>query len=116
MEHPELYSLSTKPKIHALETPPEAKIIDAEVLIQKTFELDEKAGMELLFRRYYSVLCSHAIRYVSSRAVAEDIVSDIFFEFQSKGLYRVVSTSYRAYLFTSVRNRAYDLVRKGTHQ
>jgi len=89
-----------------------AKIIDVEALIRKTFEEDAQAGMEMIFRHYYNLLCSHAVRYVSSRAVAEDIVSDILFEFQSKSIYNFVTTSYRAYLFISVRNRAYDYVKK----
>jgi RNA polymerase sigma-70 factor (ECF subfamily) len=92
--------------------PSSAKVIDVEVIIRKTFEVDAKAGMEMIFRHYYSLLCSHAVRYVSSRAVAEDIVSDILFEFQSKAVYNLVTTSYRAYLFISVRNRAYDYVKK----
>src|SRR4051812_10637841 len=85
-----------------------AKIIDVEALIRKTFEEDAQTGMEMIFRHYYNLLCSHAVRYVSSRAVAEDIVSDILFEFQTKSIYKFVTTSYRAYLFISVRNRAYD--------
>src|SRR5882757_9994326 len=89
-----------------------AQIIDVEALIRKTFADDAQAGMEMIFRHYYGLLCSHAIRYVASKATAEDIVSDILFEFQSRGLHSGISTSYRAYLFTSVRNRAYDHVRK----
>jgi len=92
--------------------PSSAKVIDVEAIIRKTFEVDSQAGMEMIFRHYYSLLCSHAVRYVSSRAVAEDIVSDILFEFQSRAVYNLVTTSYRAYLFISVRNRAYDYVKK----
>src|SRR5258706_11319093 len=88
------------------------KVIEAEALIRKTFEADPQSGIEMLYRHYYQVLCSHAVRYVGSKAVAEDLVSDILFEFHSKHLFHSISTSYRAYLFTSVRNRAYDYVRK----
>jgi len=88
------------------------QVIDVEAMIRKTFAEDVHAGMAMIFRQYYSVLCSHAIRYVASKAIAEDIVSDILFEFQSKGLAAGISTSYRAYLFTSVRNRAYDYLKK----
>jgi len=100
---------------HSPNSPTESsssKTIDAETLIRKTFQEDTKAGMEMIFRNYHSLLCSHAVRYVSSRQVAEDIVSDILFEFQSRSVYNLVTTSYRAYLFTSVRNRAYDYVKK----
>jgi len=93
-------------------TPPLAgKVLDAEFLIRKAFEQDVDAGITLLFQHYYAVLCSHAIRYVSSRAIAEDIVSDVYYEFQSRQLYQTVTTSFRAYLFTTVRNRTFDYIR-----
>ncbi len=95
---------------------PAGQVVDAEVMIRRTFAADEHAGMEMIFRQYYSVLCSHAIRYVSSKAIAEDIVSDILFEFQAKGLATSITTSYRAYLFTSVRNRAYDHLKREMRQ
>src|SRR5882724_4832014 len=110
----QLYPFHSSPK--SPEKPGSTKIIDVEVLIRKTFEEDTRAGMEMIFLQYYSLLCSHAVRYVSSKALAEDIVSDIMFEFQSKGIYKCITTSYRAYLFTSVRNRAYDYVRKETNR
>lgn len=86
-------------------------ILDSELLIRKAFEKNADKGIELLFRRYYTLLCSHAVRYVSSKAIAEDIVSDIFYEFHSQELYLTITTSYRAFLFTCVRNRAFDFVK-----
>jgi len=84
---------------------------DTELFLRKTFEQDVDAGISLLFRHYYTLLCSHAVRYVSSKVVAEDIVSDIFYEFHSEQRYQTIKTSFRAYLFTAVRNRAFDHVR-----
>jgi RNA polymerase sigma-70 factor (ECF subfamily) len=55
---------------------------------------------------YYRALCSHAIRYVYIKEVAEDIVSDVFCHFWKTQSYQSVTTSYRAYLFRAVRNRA----------
>lgn len=86
-------------------------VLDPELMIRKAFEANADAGIALLFQYYYPLLCSHAVRYVSSKAIAEDIVSDIFYEFHSEHLYRTVTTSYRAFLFTSVRHRAFDYVR-----
>lgn len=85
--------------------------IDTELFLRKTFEQDVDAGISLLFRQYYTMLCSHAVRFVSSKAIAEDIVSDIFYEFQVNKRYLTTTTSFRAYLFTMVRNRAFDHVR-----
>ncbi|WP_138484688.1 RNA polymerase sigma-70 factor [Dyadobacter bucti] len=85
--------------------------LDSEVLIKKAFETNSNQGIELLFRYYYRSLCSHAVRYVSSKEIAEDIVSDVFFKFHSEQTFLDVKTSFRAYLFTSVRHRAFDYVR-----
>lgn len=92
-------------------TPSTTVSLDTELFLRKTFEEDVDAGISLLFRQYYVMLCSHAVRYVSSKAVAEDIVSDIFYEFQVGKRYITTTTSFRAYLFTMVRNRAFDYVR-----
>lgn len=86
-------------------------ILDPELMIRRAFETDADTGIALLFQQYYPLLCNHAVRYVSSKAIAEDIVSDIFYEFHTRHLYRTISTSYRAFLFTSVRHRAFDYVR-----
>lgn len=88
-----------------------AKPDDSEMLLRKVFEINTSQGIELLFRWYYRPLCSHAIRYVSSREIAEDIVSDVYYKFHTDRIYRSVETSFRAYLFTAVRHRAFDYVR-----
>ena len=84
---------------------------DSEMLPKKTYETDPNRGMELLFHWYYRPLCSHAIRYVSSKEIAEDIVSDIFYKFHTEQTFNDIAISYRAYLFTRVRHRAFDYVR-----
>lgn len=86
-------------------------ILDSELLIHKAFEKNYDAGIELLFRWYYAALCNHAIRFVSSKEVAEDIVSEVFSAlYLQKPLYEQ-KTSFRAWLFTCVRNRAFNYVR-----
>ncbi|MEA5429279.1 RNA polymerase sigma-70 factor [Arcicella lustrica] len=87
------------------------KMLDTEYLIKEAFKENIDKGIELLFVNYYSILCNHAIRYVTSKEIAEDIVSDVFFEFHTKALYTTINTSFRAYLFMCVRNRAYDYIR-----
>ncbi len=86
-------------------------IPDSEMLLKKAFETNLNEGITLLFRWYYKPLCSHAIRYVSSKEIAEDIVSDIFYKFHAEQIFSSVDTSFRAYLFTAVRHRAFDYVR-----
>ncbi len=84
---------------------------DDEVLIRQAFGVSPEAGCELLFRRYHRALCSHALRFVYSRELAEDIVSDVFCKFWKNSSFESVQSSYRYYLFRSVRNEAYSHLR-----
>ena len=85
---------------------------NSELFIRRSFETDARLGCELLFRRYYVGLCSHAVRFVGSKAIAEDLVADVFCQFYEQQVFSAITTSYRAYLYTTVRNRAYNYVRQ----
>jgi RNA polymerase sigma-70 factor (family 1) len=82
------------------------KLLDSEVFIRKAFKDDPRKGYELLFGRYYRALCSHAVRFVYSKEVAEDIVGDVFLILWKNKIHEKINTSFRAYLYTSTRNRA----------
>ncbi|MFD2572700.1 RNA polymerase sigma-70 factor [Spirosoma soli] len=84
---------------------------DKELFIRLAFDESPQKGCELLFRRYHGALCSHAIRYVYSKETAEDLVSDVFCKFWKTKAYENVTSSYRYYLFRSVRNEAYNYLR-----
>ncbi len=84
---------------------------DKEFFIRQAFAESAQKGCELLFRRYYQVLCTHAVRFVYSRETAEDIVSAVFCRFWQTGAYQNIDSSYRYYLFRSVRNEACNYLR-----
>jgi RNA polymerase sigma-70 factor (ECF subfamily) len=89
----------------------ETRIIDSEVMLKKVFDESPQEGCSMLFRLYYSGLFSHAIRFVYSKVVAEDIVAEIFCRFWEDRVFEKVNTSYRAYLFKSVRHSAYNYLK-----
>jgi RNA polymerase sigma-70 factor (ECF subfamily) len=91
---------------------PDKNFIDSELFIRKTFEVDVEKGCELLFQSYYKPLCNHAVRFVYSKEIAEDIVADVFCTFWDTKAYKTVNISYRAYLFRSIRNRCYNYLQK----
>lgn len=86
--------------------------VNDELFIRQAFADDARLGCELLFRRYYRALCSHAVRFVSSKAVAEDLVAEVFCAFYDDQVFQTITTSYRAYLYTTVRHRAYNYLRQ----
>ena len=101
-------SFSRGPKKEPLPDQVTIRSDEPEFFIRKTFVSDPQKGCELLFRMYYRALCTHAVRFVYSKEVAEDIVSEVFYNFWNTQAFRSVTASYRAYLFRSVRNRSYN--------
>ena len=91
---------------------PEPSVTDSELLIRRAFAQSPIKGYELLFKRYYKPLCSHAARFVYDRQLAEDIVIDVFAQFWHQRLDESVTTSFRSYLFTMVRHRAFAYLRR----
>ncbi|WP_232541256.1 RNA polymerase sigma-70 factor [Spirosoma endbachense] len=85
--------------------------VDSEQFIRNAFATDPRLGCELLFRQYFAPLCSHAVRFVYDRQLAEDLVADLFYAFYTKEIYRQITGSYRAYLYQAVRNKAYNSLR-----
>ncbi|WP_247235339.1 RNA polymerase sigma-70 factor [Telluribacter sp. SYSU D00476] len=90
----------------------EPRQLDAELLLRETFAQDPRKGLELLFRKYHAPLCSHAVRFVYSRQIAEDLVSEVFYQFYRTQAYQNINTSYLSYLFRSVRNEAFTYLRR----
>lgn len=86
-------------------------MLDDEVLVGQLMKTDPEQGCSWLFRRYYTLLCNHALRYVYSREVAEDIVGEVFCTLWTNRLYESITTSYRAYLFVAVRNKSLNYLR-----
>lgn len=85
-----------------------SKILDSEVFIRHAFKDNPRKGYEQLFRRYYRALCSHAVRFVYSKEVAEDLVGDVFLVLWKNKIHEQINTSFRAYLYAAVRNRAFN--------
>ena len=66
----------------------------------------------LLFEYYYDVLCSHAVRFVYSQNIAEDIVAEVFEKFWAKKVFHNIDISYRNYLYASVRNASINYLKR----
>lgn len=86
------------------------QVADTEFFVREAFKVDPQRGCELLFRLYYQPLCTHAVRFVYAKDVAEDLVADVFYTFWNTRAYLSVQQSYRGYLFRSVRNRTYNYI------
>jgi RNA polymerase sigma-70 factor (family 1) len=88
-----------------------SKVMDDELFLRQLFAQDARKGCALLFRRYYPNLVNHAVRFVYSKEVAEDLVAEVFTVFWQDRTFEQITTSYRAYLYKAVRHRAYNYLR-----
>ncbi|GAB3041613.1 RNA polymerase sigma-70 factor [Spirosoma pulveris] len=86
-------------------------VVDNEHIVRVAFASSPEKGFETLFRLYFRPLCSHAVRFVYTREVAEDIVGDVFYQLWKSGSYATVQHSYRTYLYAAVRHRAFNYLR-----
>jgi RNA polymerase sigma-70 factor (ECF subfamily) len=64
---------------------------------------------DLLFRNYYRPLCLYALHYLKDVDDAEDVVQDCFVRMMEA---EEEPQNARAWLFTAVRNRCIDLLRR----
>ncbi|MGD8780165.1 MAG: sigma-70 family RNA polymerase sigma factor [Ignavibacteria bacterium] len=83
------------------------KFISDERLIELVGDGNLKA-MEELFNRYYK---QFALKLLKDKDTSKDIVSDIFFNIWEKKNSFIISSSVRAYLYISVRNRAINFLK-----
>lgn len=83
----------------------EVERADERVLVDRVRNGDESA-FETIFRGYFQSLLTFAQGYVHSRALAEELVQEVFLRIWANRADWVVETSVRAYLFGAVRNRA----------
>ncbi|MEP6690466.1 MAG: RNA polymerase sigma-70 factor [Gemmatimonadaceae bacterium] len=71
----------------------------------------DAAAFEALFREHHTPLCAFVYGYVRSRAVAEEIVQDLFFALWGERERLAPRTTLRAYLYAGARNRALHALR-----
>ena len=85
--------------------------IDEETLIQRFINGDQTA-FELLFRFYYPGLVTFVSRIISDHDEAEEIVQDFFVNVWTARKSIHQSTSIKSYFFVSVKNRAFNYLKK----
>ena len=72
---------------------------------------DIEAQFEKLFDDNYRRLIFHALRFVDSQEEAEDIVSDVFYEFWKKIDCLDLNSGITSYLYRAVSTRALNVIR-----
>jgi len=81
-----------------------------EILFDQVKHGNESA-FETLFRSYYAILCHYANSYLKDMDEAEEIVQGVFFRIWEKKHKINIDTSFKAYIYQSVRNKSLNYLR-----
>lgn len=79
-------------------------------LLEAIREGDETA-FEMIFKEYYQALCRYANSFLNDREEAEEVVQAGFLNIWEKRHNLVVTTSLKAYLYQSIRNRCLNVIK-----
>jgi RNA polymerase sigma-70 factor, ECF subfamily len=71
-----------------------------------------KIVFDFIFHYYYSGLCAYCERITGNQQAAEDIVQDLFVTLWIKHQQIHIESSLKSYLFTAVKNRSLDYLKK----
>ena len=71
-----------------------------------------KVVFDFIFHYYYSGLCAYCERITGNQEVAEDIVQELFVTLWVKHEQIQITSSLKNYLFTSVKNRSLDYLKR----
>ncbi len=82
---------------------------DDNELFIKLKDGDEQA-FKVLFQKYYSSLCHFARQFLGDKELAEETVQDMFVKIWEKRASLNVETSFKNYLFRSVRNHCLNQI------
>ena len=85
---------------------------NASFLLERLVIAEDQKAFEVLYYRYFTILCMQVYGVVQCRYQAEEIVSDVFLKIWNNKKKIAINTNIVAYLSTSVRNQAIDYLRK----
>ncbi len=76
----------------------------------RQLSFDNLKSFEALFRQYYQMLCTYALRFVKDPDTAEEIVQDLFYKLWEKRAELQINTSIKSYLYSAVHNRCLKFI------
>lgn len=85
---------------------------EEQVALFECVKEDNQSAYEKLFRAFYAPLCRFAYQFVKDADESEEIVQEIFTKVWEKRKDLSFTTSFKAYIYTSVRNGCLNKVEK----
>lgn len=73
---------------------------------------DNAKALKTLYEKYFSVLCCFAFKFVKTKYLAEEVVSDVFLKIWLDKKKIEIKTNLKAYLYAAVRNQSINYLKK----
>lgn len=89
-----------------------SQILNPDELLWQIAINEDKEAYRALFDLFYPGLCLYAKRYVDERAVAEDLVQDVFVTLWENRKKIKIESSVRNYLVVSVKNQSLNYLKR----
>jgi RNA polymerase sigma-70 factor (ECF subfamily) len=87
--------------------------VSDEVLVRRVAQSDDERAMSELYDRYAGLVYGAGVRYLGDRALAEDLVQDVFTAiWREAGGFDPQRASFATWVYRITRNRATDLIRR----
>jgi RNA polymerase sigma-70 factor (ECF subfamily) len=84
-----------------------------EVLVRRLAQSGDERALSELYDRYSGLIYGAGVRYLGDRALAEDLVQDVFTAvWRSAGGFDPSRASFATWVYRITRNRATDLIRR----
>ncbi len=78
----------------------------------QSFQMGKGNSFEFFFRQYYTSLCFFANSILHNEEEAKDLVQDSFIKLWDSQTFNERSETVKSFLYTAVRNKCFDLLRK----
>lgn len=79
---------------------------------EPTLELNLEDNLELIFKKYYKLVCSTIYKLIPDYNLAEDLAQDVFCDLWRKRGHLNINTSLKAYLRKTAVNKTLNYIRK----
>lgn len=113
LKSPEINDLA-QPMMHS--TTPSMDLKDkaayGTILFKKVQTQNCQHSFKELFEYYYNQVIFYSRRYIDSTETSEEIVNDVFLKLWNKRKEIQLKGSFQSYLFSSIRNKCIDAIRK----
>ena len=84
----------------------------SENILWKSFKNGDNGSFELIYKQYADVLFRYGIQFTSDESMVKDAIHDVYVKLYNDRQYLKKEVNIKFYLFTCLKNRLYNLLKR----